>query len=78
MTEITLELNDSADETLLFALLQRMGLSFSTKKTESSTTQQREYDRKIIEQGVKTRDIDELIQDFSQSRQDRPLPFRHQ
>ena len=37
MTEITLELENSADETLLFALLQRMGIAFSAFKKERDT-----------------------------------------
>jgi hypothetical protein len=37
MTEITLELENSADETLLFALLQRMGIAFSAFKKECDT-----------------------------------------
>ncbi len=37
MTEITLELENSADETLVFALLQRMGIAFSVFKKERDT-----------------------------------------
>jgi hypothetical protein len=78
MTKITLELENSADETLLFALLQRMGIAFSTSKREQLSNKQFDYHRGIIEKGVDIKNIDVFIQYFNESRKDRPLPFENQ
>jgi len=76
MSQITLELNNSEDESLLLSLLQRLGIHYSIFKQEVTETKNLDYYRQIVEQGVNTDNFENFMEDFEQSRQDRELPFR--
>lgn len=78
MSQITLEFNNSDDESFVLSLLQRLGISFSMSQKETPELQNSDYYRQVIEQGVKINDFDGFMREFDENRQDRKLPFRSQ
>lgn len=78
MSQITLELNNAEDESLLLSLLQRLGIHYSILKKETVDTRNLDYYLQIIQQGININNFDDFMQDFEQSRQDRVLPFRNE
>jgi len=78
MLQVILELKDNKDELLILPLLQRLGISYSMQKKEDAATENLDFHRRIIEQGVDVENIEAFLQEFNESRQDRPLPFREE
>ena len=76
MLQVTLELKDDKDESLILPLLERLGIRFSTIKKAKLSPESMAYHRRIIEEGVELADFDNYLQEFNESRQDRSLPFR--
>ena len=76
--EVILNIPNSNDWVTLYPLLQRLGISVLQTKplTPTPVSDNAETDWNIIMKGIKIDKIDDFMNDFEASRQDRILPFR--
>ncbi len=78
MTRLVLEIPQQNDLPLLLAFLERLNIRIIQRSEENTvSTAQVEAAKAFILKGLPAReDFEEFVQEFEESRQDRPLPAR--
>ena len=76
MTRIVLDIPNNNDVELLLPLLKRLGVIVSNRPNELSESERAYHEKVFAKGGKKIENLEEFMEDFQKSREDRVMPFR--